>query len=173
MVHKFFPLEQKNDEGNAMEVVAMEVGDTLERDLPESLVHCPPWLEVHDVMYTIQRELCVIREVVLPVTAAWSGAGESNLQNKRDEEGDERMELDTIPGEAKDVASSEPVIGSVKVSWMNPVGRRGNDQDFQEYKASAKVNAEISWGSLLCLKNVGMKVTTLSGKLPVRFEVTS
>ena len=60
IVHKFFPVHRTSDEG-ALEVVAMEVGDTLVRELPETIRNCPPFPEVGDIMSNMDGDLFVVR----------------------------------------------------------------------------------------------------------------
>ncbi|CAM6088558.1 unnamed protein product [Calypogeia fissa] len=125
ILHKFFPVHWIGT-GGALEVIAMEVGDTLVRELPQSISNCPPWPEVGDIMTTIEGSLCVIREVLLPSRDEFTVEDEPVLEDAANDDSDPIDVTDETP-----VAHSPNTdIGTVNVSWL--VGPRGHNQ---EYKA--------------------------------------
>ncbi|CAM6118115.1 unnamed protein product [Calypogeia fissa] len=142
ILHKFFPVHWTGT-GGALEVVAMEVGDTLVRELPQSISNCPPWPEVGDIMTTIEGSLCVIREVLLPSRDEFIVEDEPVLEDAADDDSDPVDVTDETP-----VAHSPNTdIGTVNVSWL--VGPRGPNQ---EYKALPRMDANLHFETLLLLR---------------------
>lgn len=70
IMHKYFPIHRNRAQGG-QEVVALEIGDSLYREVPKVIASPPPYPEVGDIIRakrnsTNVAQLCVIREVILP-----------------------------------------------------------------------------------------------------------
>lgn len=163
IVHKFFPVHRDSNEG-ALEVVAMEVGDTLQRELPQSIANCPPFPEVGDIMNTVEGKLCVVRDVLLPPGDELTVEGDPTLEDAANEESDCHNDTDDTP-----IAQTpETHIGTVNVSWLS--GPRG---DNQEYKASTRIDANLDFKTLLCRSSLDFQPIQFSQNVPVKWAIQS
>lgn len=163
IVHKFFPLHRGGD-GRAAEVVAVEMGDTLIRDVPDSIAICPPFPEVGDIMTarrgnTMDPQLCVVREVILPSSSATTWEGETRVPEDVPDEDD--GEDDMAQG------TSNVDVGKVKLTWLTQVGPDGNNPIF---KATTRVDGEVGIEALVLLRPDFEPIKTLRG-MPVRWRL--
>jgi hypothetical protein len=160
ILHKFFPVHRSGD-GGALEVVAMEVGDTLLRELPQNIANCPPFPEVGDIMTTIEGRLCVVREVFLPAGDDLTVEGEQILEDVANDD----LDFFDVTDATTVAHSPKTDIGTVNVSWL--VGPRG---DNEEYKASAKIDSNLQFETLQCLRTLEFRPIQSFTGVPVRWE---
>lgn len=165
IVHKFFPVHRTGDQGG-LEVVALEVGDTLVRELPETIGNCPPFPEVGDIMSNMAGNLFVVREVVNCVLGVTLDDDEAILAGAADESSDD----EEYPDESRPQRSDEAEMGKVNVSWLYLVGPRGENQ---EYRASVRSEECLSFETLLCNRSGEFCVIKSSNDIPVRWAQRS
>lgn len=163
IVHKFFPLQRRGD-GRAAEVLAMEIGDTLMRHIPDGLDICPPFPEVGDIMAarrvtTMDPQLCVVREVILPSCEGQT----SNIGEHVDLPDEDDGEDDMTEGTPSSVID----MGKVKLTWLTQVG---SDHGNPIFKARTSVDDEVGFEALVMLRHDFEPTQILRG-MPVQWRV--
>lgn len=148
IVHKFFPIRRGGVGGGGREIVALEIGDTLCRDLPGTIGNCPPFPEVGDIMRVFMEssgstvtELCVVREVILPRTE-FQAEDEALSDDSDVEEQAEELEARDIRT-GNDPNNGRGVVG---VSWLTVYGLRSSSPT---YKAGVKLDSHVQFQSLV------------------------
>jgi hypothetical protein len=166
ILHKFFPISQ----GGV--VVALEIGDTLFRELPSTIANCPPFPEVGDILTAIADdsalngstipELCVVREVILQRHT--NGIDEDDDALESESEGDD-SEIEVVT-RSDDADRSELDLGQVGVTWLSVVGSR---TDSSLYKAGLDIDKFISFQRLIQLRT-DFCTKKMQNGVPIRWE---